>query len=56
MPIVTERPDGRFGVMCGACFTVRTVSREDVERMSVDADAAAAFLARHSTHCPGGKR
>jgi hypothetical protein len=55
---VMEHANGRLGIQCDRCFTVRTVTREHAERMAVNPDAAAAYLARHATHCipQGGKR
>lgn len=55
---VQEHHNGRIAIQCGRCFTSYTVTREHAAEMAVDPDAAAAYLARHATHCipPGGKR
>lgn len=47
---------GRIAISCERCPQLTTVSIEEAERMSVDADAAAAFLARHAQTCAGRKR
>lgn len=55
---VREHHNGRIAIQCDRCFTIRTVTPEHAAAMAVDYDVAAAWLARHATHCipQGGKR